>query len=150
MNFLNRYHHFFFATKVWLTSAILTPLCFFWLPFFKDIGTLSEVFLLMVAIGIILSIPIWLIFILTIWIIQKNHDNTFDKKILINAFAVLLTLTLFYVSIPAIGFREIVNDLPLVPWGYIGVLTFSIWFYKLKNSATPFALKDDILDNEFF
>ena len=95
-------NHFKFATFVWLTSAIVTPI--FIIIFTLLLGEHSEwqelfmLMFLMMIFGAIFSIFNWIIFILGVWKINGMRLSIFEKKILIALLAINSTVTFHLVG----------------------------------------------------
>lgn len=118
---------FWYATKVWLTSILLVPLCFIfgisaqivdsqfkfdWWEIFFNLGFL-------IGVGAISSCIVWLLFIMVVWQINKLPKNIREKKIWIAVAATLLSSILIYI-IP----------LAAIWWFFIII---GIIFYKLEK-----------------
>ena len=94
---------FRFATKVWLTSVVLSPFLFFVISGTIDVKKLHieaaglGLFLFFSFVfGLLFSLPCWTILIFAVKFINKKLTTTIKKKILIIAIGILLTYLLFY------------------------------------------------------
>lgn len=147
---LKRFSHFVFATKVWLTSAIITPIFFLLFDPMKDtlslFGKTSETFLLMILFGIGFSIPNWLILIITTWQFNKKGNSISQIKTLLTIISIGLTFLLFYLL--NIAFDSLF--LWITPSFYAFTLTISIQFYHLKNVAPKAIRIENILDDGIY
>ncbi len=94
---------FRYATKIWLTSAILSPFMFFLISGTIDAQRLSISFIgirdfviFSIILGILFSIPNWLLFFFAIKFINKQTHRLHTKKLFISLIGTMLTLLLFY------------------------------------------------------
>ena len=94
---------FRYATKIWLTSAILSPFMYFLISGTIDAQRLSISFIgirdfviFSIILGILFSIPNWLLFFFAIKFINKQTHSQYTKKLFISLIGTMLTLTLFY------------------------------------------------------
>ena len=147
---LKRFSHFIFSTKVWLTSAIVTPLFFFMINPMKDpisnFGKPGEAFLLMVLFGIGFSIPNWILLIITTWQLNKKGNNINQIKSFLTIISIGLTFILFY-------FLNVLFEslfLWSTPFLYAFTLAISIRFYHLRNVESEIAWIENILDDNTF
>ena len=94
---------FRYATKIWLTSAILSPFMYFLVSGTIDAQRLSisyigikDFVLFSIILGILFSIPNWLLFFFAIKFINKQTHSHYIKKLFISLIGATLTLILFY------------------------------------------------------
>jgi O-antigen/teichoic acid export membrane protein len=96
---------FWYATKVWLTSILLTPLCFTILGISAQIVDSQSKFDwweilfnfgFLLAIGAVSSCIVWVLFVVVVWRINKLPKNIREKKIWIAVAATLLSSILIY------------------------------------------------------
>lgn len=145
-------NHFGYSTRVWLTSAFVAPVLMTLFFVITDPGSdIISIIPLMVIFGLILSIPNWLLLIISVWQINKSNIPNEEKKTIISFLAFFLTLVLFLI-LDSGG-----SELILISTPYIIVLIFGIWKYELippikeiKQSAISKKVKvlEDILDDE--
>jgi hypothetical protein len=148
---LKRFSHFFFATKVWLTSAILTPLFFLLMdPMLPPVSPVwqdpVDIILTMIILGGGLSIPNWILLIIASWLLSKKGKSIQQIKTILTIISISLTLTLF---ILLIGFGRF----PVMWWTslfYAFTVSASIQFYHLKNVVPEFVWLENILDDKVF
>lgn len=101
---LDRFSHFFFSTKVWMTSAIITPL-FFLLsdPMLPPVSGIwkdpIEIIFTMIIFGGGLSIPNWVLLIIATWQLSKRGKSVRQIKTTLTIISIGLTLTLFFILI---------------------------------------------------
>ena len=146
-----RFSHFFFSTKVWLTSSIVTPLFFLFLdPMLRPVSPIwndpFEIILTMIIMGGGLSIPNWILLIIASWFLNKKGKSVQQIKNTLIIISVGLTLTLF---ILLIGFVQF----PIMWWAslfYAFTVSVSIQFYHLKNVESEIVWLENILDDKVF
>ena len=148
---LKRFSHFFFSTKVWLTSTIVTPL--FFLLFDPMLPPVSpnwkdpiEVIFTMIFFGGGLSIPNWILLIIATWLLSKKGKSVRQIKNTLTIISIALTLTLFFLLI----FFE---QFPIMWWAalcYAFTVSVGIQFYHLKNVNPEIAWMENILDDQIF
>ncbi|MFK8005141.1 MAG: hypothetical protein AB8H03_02170 [Saprospiraceae bacterium] len=148
---LKRFSHFSFSTKVWLTSAIITPL--FFLLFDPMLPPVSgiwkdpiEIIFTMIIFGGGLSIPNWILLIIATWQLSKKGKNIRQIKNTLTLISVSLTLILFFLLIVFVQF-------PIMWWAalfYALTVSIGIQFYHLKNVTPEVAWMENILDDHVF
>lgn len=147
---LKRFSHFFFSTKVWLTSAIVTPLFFLFLdPMLPPISSVWNdpvgIILTMIIMGGGLSIPNLILLIVATWLLSKRGKNVQQIKKYLTIISTVLTLILFFLLI---GFGRF----PVMWWAslfYAFTVSISIQFYHLKV-APEITWIENILDDNIF
>ena len=148
---LKRFNHFFFSTKVWLTSAILTPLFFLLFdPMLPPVSNIwkdpLETILVMIFFGGGLSIPNWILLIIAAWQLSKKGKSIQQIKTSLTIISIGLTLTLFFLLIFFVEF-------PILWWAalcYAFTVSIAIQFYHLKNVPSEIAWMEKILDDQVF
>ncbi len=148
---LKRFSHFFFATKVWLTSAIVTPLFFLLMdPMLPPVAPVwsdpFETIFTMIIIGGGFSIPNWILLIIASLVLSKKGKNIRHIKNTLAIISIGLTLTLFILLIGLMRF-------PIMWWAslfYAFTVFVSIQFYHLKNVSPEIVWFDNILDDNVF
>jgi len=138
-----------FSTFVWLLSVFLTA-TFFMLQDSSASGLLGgkwKMFSLILNISLGCSIPNWILLCIFTWKVDKLQMTEQKKKIIINAFAVILTFLLFLV----LFFWSSLFGFSLgAPLAYSLTLTLGIWIFPLQNKTTDMIWKEDILDDNIF
>ncbi len=126
---------FFFATKVWLTSVILSPLVFFTFYFHNDLNLSVLAFYTPSAIvsGLLFSLPCWIISIFVIWFINTRVQSLPKKKMLIILTGIVLTNGLFYLLFKLFN-DELFSLYLATPYNLTIIL--GVIFYKLRSDLT--------------
>mgnify|MGYP006289639307 CR=1 FL=1 len=124
--------HFRYATAVWLTSLFLSPVLMIiylagWEIFLDPQGVMGFL-ILALLIGAFFSIPNWLLLTAGVRLINERPWPALRKKLLIHAWATLLTVALFGLMFGAGQGWQI----GLFYWG---TLSFGIWNYPLMGSG---------------
>lgn len=148
---LKRFSHFFFSTKVWLTSSIATPLFFLLFdPMLPPVSGIwndpMETIFTMIIIGGGLSIPNWVLLIIAAWQLSKKGKSVQQIKSTLTIISIGLTLTLFFLLI-------FFSKFPIMWWAaliYAFTISVSIRFYHLKNIDPEIAWMENILDDQIF
>ncbi len=153
---------FKYTSNVWLTSGILTP--FFAGLFFSFVSDgLGNDFIpivgLAIVVGLICSIPNYLILLYFVWKINSNTMTIFQKKGIINIISVLLTFVLFLFIFHDEMSGDLMDTIGF-PLAYSTTLTFGIWFFNLdrqnheafleKKQLPKVQMLEDILDEEVY
>jgi len=123
--------HFRYATNVWLTSLFLSPVLMIiylagWEIFLDPQGVMGFL-ILALLIGVFFSIPNWLLLTVGVRLINERPWPELRKRLLIHAWATLLTVALFGL---AFGAKEDSWQIGLFYWG---TLSFGIWNYPLSG-----------------
>lgn len=154
---MDKSNHFSFATKVWLISVFLSPILTAMYLGVVD-RQLQDSFLivmLMIPVGLVLSVPNWLIFIFSIKGINRLQLEITEKKMIINGIAVVMTITLFLIVLQ--GDLKFEPEILGFTLPYCATLTLGIWrcdliapiFPNQKKIPTPNqGFLEDILDDE--
>lgn len=148
---LKQFSHFFFATKVWLTSSIVTPLFFILMdPMLPPVSPvrqdLIDIILTMIIMGGGLSIPNWILLIVATWLLNKKGKSIQHIKNTLSIISIGLTLALFILLIGLVEF-------PVMWWAslfYAATVFASIRFYHLKNVGSEIVWLENILDDNSF
>ncbi|MFK7772311.1 MAG: hypothetical protein AB8F94_09230 [Saprospiraceae bacterium] len=148
---LKRFSHFFFSTKVWLTSSIITP--FFFLLFDPMLPPVSEIWkdpieiiFTMIVFGGGLSIPNWILLIIATWQLSRKGKSVRQIKNILSIISISLTLLLFY-------FLIVFSQFPIMWWAalfYAFTVSVGIHFYHLKNVVPEITWMGNILDDHVF
>jgi len=149
---MQRSNHLEYSTRVWLTSAFITPIliALFYLAT-EPSSDFIFIIPLMMVFGLLFSIPNWLLLTLSVWKINQFNLPKEGKKTIISFTAFFLSLSLFLLifsgDLEALG----------VSIPYSVVLIFGIWKYELKPpirevEQSPISRRvkvlEDILDDE--
>jgi hypothetical protein len=136
MKLYNTIHNYIkyniYATKVWLSSVLITPFLILYSDFkISSLDNLLSYFIYScvgIIIGFVLSIPSW---ILLNWAVSKVKKYTkYNRKLLIQIIVVGLTLVLFSFFLQKASWNWRQRDFNLVGV-YIITLSFGVWYYKI-------------------
>ena len=131
-------HALTYSLKVWLTAVLLGPiltrlgdaLIHPRYPF--DFNSVFGFFGLTATYGLILSLPSWLLLLLTVWLTSFSDKSMHFKKVVITIAGCVLTVMPFYL---VFGHDDDAGGADLLVWtlSYTVVIVGAIWFYKLKT-----------------
>ena len=130
---------FKYATKVWLTSVLLSPfvyllLCGIFNPkelHMSAIGLDSFIYLSLI-IGFLYSIPNWLVFFFLIYLINVQQIIVIHKKIYIGLIGVILTFILFKIAFSKDNFEFFYSVNIIFFVSYSLTIITGVIIYKLK------------------
>ena len=129
-----------YSLKVWLTCVVVSPVLY------CNIEALSEsslskglvadggFFLYSLPFGLVLSLPSWVMFWLSLHSVNMLNWGLVTTKLLISVIAVILTALPFVLLF---GTDDPGSDKSLLIWPvcYCLVLVAGVWYYKLRPSA---------------
>lgn len=85
-----------------------------------------------ISYGLVLTTPCWLILFLFVGSLVNRNISTFNKRLMISALAIILTILPFYILF---GHDDNFLDWDLIVWiiSYLMVIVAGIWFYRLER-----------------
>ncbi len=118
-----------YATKIWLTGVLLTPLLIALIDTLFDDGQLAtfQVVGLMIGYGTVFSIPGWLTLMFLAFIVLDIKKKKWMIRLIIQLIVVFITY-LVYKYVPHPFLNE--NKLILI---YLIPLSIAVWIYKIEG-----------------
>lgn len=139
-----------YATFVWLFSVTLGPiLLFFVLALlenrgFADLSESLSFMRLAFLMGLVLSIPCWLVFMLLVRFVSRAGGPITQQKVYIQVGAIVIGMAPF-----ALLFGERFIGTIAFAMPYLISLSIGIWSFRLHNNTPPPALDptDHLIDS---
>lgn len=132
-------HSFKYATKVWLTSVLISPLVYFLISRTLDLRKLQieavglEGFILFSIIaGLLFSLPSWTVFFFVVKFINKQPNSIIVKKTIIGLTGILLTFIPFYLVFFKDNFEPQLNFHLKLLTSYSLTIIIGILIYQLR------------------
>lgn len=143
-----KYYYLFFSLKIWLSSALVTPVIFITLQQFATTGKgdLSEfaAYPFLVTLEIAFSFFTWIMFWATIELIVRLTNDRFLRKFIISFMGIILTFGTFKVYSFLDGSDSYMNFFELMVTNAT-MIALGSWYFNIEPKTEPKTLPDSIL-----
>ncbi len=126
-----------YATLVWITSVLLSPVLLMFITTISDGRSFDGFFaftFLFVVYGGALSIPNWLLFFVGVAFLARQFSQTRHIRWGAQAWAAFLTLGLFLIIFGLNAPTFLTKDGWVLPGTYLLTLSIGIWYYPIRRS----------------